>query len=183
METFFALLANLRGIHRSPVNSPHKGQWRGALMFSLICAWISSWVNNGEAGDSKRHFAHYDVTVICSMLLNGHPVNMYGSSVYCLHEMHCSESGIWETNNIFCNYKLVCSSPSMSHQHHYNACKCFPNKNAGNLDHGKKPPIVIRVQLSRKNEWNAQLCLGKSHDISCSFFRCMVEWPSGRYQV
>ena len=26
------------GIHRSPVNSPHKGQWRGALMFPLICA-------------------------------------------------------------------------------------------------------------------------------------------------
>ena len=25
------------GIHRSPVNSPHKGQWRGALMFSLTC--------------------------------------------------------------------------------------------------------------------------------------------------
>ena len=29
----------VRGIHRSSVNSPHKGQWRGALMFSLICAW------------------------------------------------------------------------------------------------------------------------------------------------
>ena len=27
----------VRGIHRSQVNSPHKGQWRGALMFSLIC--------------------------------------------------------------------------------------------------------------------------------------------------
>ena len=26
----------MRGIHRSPVNSPHKGQWRGVLMFSLI---------------------------------------------------------------------------------------------------------------------------------------------------
>ena len=25
----------VRGIHRSPVNSPHKGQWRGALMFTL----------------------------------------------------------------------------------------------------------------------------------------------------
>ena len=25
-------------IYRSPANSPHKGQWRGALMFSLICA-------------------------------------------------------------------------------------------------------------------------------------------------
>ena len=39
----------VRGIHRSPVNSLHKGQWRGALMFSLICAWINGWVNNSEA--------------------------------------------------------------------------------------------------------------------------------------
>ena len=28
----------VQGIHRSPVNSPHRSQWRGALMFSLICA-------------------------------------------------------------------------------------------------------------------------------------------------
>ena len=54
----------VRGIHRSPVNSPHKGQWRGALMLSLICAWINGWVNNGEAGDLKRHRVHYDVTVM-----------------------------------------------------------------------------------------------------------------------
>ena len=52
------------GIHRSPVNSPHKGQWRGALMFSLICVWINGSVNNREAGDLKRYRAHYDVTVI-----------------------------------------------------------------------------------------------------------------------
>ena len=54
----------VQGIHRSPVNSPHKGQWRGALMFSLICAWINGWVNNPEAGDLRRHRAHYDVTVM-----------------------------------------------------------------------------------------------------------------------
>ena len=54
----------VRGIHRSPVNSPHKGQWRGALVFSLICAWINGWVNNREAGDSRRHRAHYDVIVM-----------------------------------------------------------------------------------------------------------------------
>ena len=54
----------VRGIHRSPVNSPHKGQWRGALMFSLICAWINSWVNNREAGNLRRHRAHYGVTVM-----------------------------------------------------------------------------------------------------------------------
>ena len=54
----------VRGIHRSPVNSPHKGQWRGALMFCLICARINAWVNNGETGDMRRHRAHYDVIVI-----------------------------------------------------------------------------------------------------------------------
>ena len=54
----------VRGIHRSPVNFPHKGQWRGALMFSLICAWINGWVKNRDAGDLRRHHAHYDVTVM-----------------------------------------------------------------------------------------------------------------------
>ena len=42
----------------------HKVQWPGALMFSLICVWINGWVNNREAGDLRRHLAHYDVTVI-----------------------------------------------------------------------------------------------------------------------
>ena len=55
----------VRGIHRSPVNSPHNGQWRGALMFSLIYVWINGWVNNCKAGDLRRHHAHYDVTVMC----------------------------------------------------------------------------------------------------------------------
>ena len=54
----------VRGIHRSPVNSPHKGQWRGALMFSLICVWINGWVNNREAGDLRRNRGHYDVIVM-----------------------------------------------------------------------------------------------------------------------
>ena len=51
-------------IHRSPVNSPYKGQWRRALMFSLICAWINGWVNNREAADLRHHRVHYDVTVM-----------------------------------------------------------------------------------------------------------------------
>ena len=64
METFSALLALCEGIYRSPVNSPHKGQWHGALMFSLICAWINVWVNNRSAGDLRRHRTHYDVIVM-----------------------------------------------------------------------------------------------------------------------
>ena len=54
----------VRGIHRSPMNSLHKGQWRGALMFYLICVWINSWENNREAGDLGRYRAHYDVIVM-----------------------------------------------------------------------------------------------------------------------
>ena len=46
METFSALLALCAGNSPVPVNSPHKGQWRGALMFSLICPRLNDWVNN-----------------------------------------------------------------------------------------------------------------------------------------
>ena len=54
----------VRGIHRSPVNSPHKGQWRVALIFSLIWAWTNSWANNRDASDLRRHRAHYNVPVM-----------------------------------------------------------------------------------------------------------------------
>ena len=54
----------VRGIHRSPVNSPHKGQWRGALVFSLICAWTSGWVSTRDDGDLRRHRSHYDDTAV-----------------------------------------------------------------------------------------------------------------------
>ena len=64
METFSALLALCAGNSPVPVNSPHKGQWRGTLMFSLICAWINDWVNNREAGDLRRYRVHYDVTLM-----------------------------------------------------------------------------------------------------------------------
>ena len=45
-----------------------KGQWRGALMFSLIYTWINSLVNSREAGDLRRQRAHYDVTVMCAVV-------------------------------------------------------------------------------------------------------------------
>ena len=68
METFVPFV---RGIHRSPVNSLHKGEWRGALIFSLICAWINGWVNNREAGELRRHRTHYDVTVMLHDYVTG----------------------------------------------------------------------------------------------------------------
>ena len=55
----------VRGIYRWPVHSLHKGQWRGSLMFSLICALTNGWMNNRDSGDLRRHLAHYDVIVMC----------------------------------------------------------------------------------------------------------------------
>ena len=53
----------VQGIHRCPVNSPHKGQWRRAfdVFFDLR---LNTRVNNREAGDWRCHHAHYDVTVM-----------------------------------------------------------------------------------------------------------------------
>ena len=67
METFSALLAICVGNSPVPVNSPHKGQWSGAFMFSLIWVWINAWVNNREAGDLRRRRGHYDVTLMTCM--------------------------------------------------------------------------------------------------------------------
>ena len=64
LETFPRYLLFVQEIHRSPVNSPHKGQWRRASMFSLICAWTNAWVNSRYAGDLRSHRTLYEVTVI-----------------------------------------------------------------------------------------------------------------------
>ena len=63
----FRVTGTLWGIHRSPVNFPHKGQCHGALMCSLICSWTNGWVNNRDAGDLRRYCAHYDVIVMMNV--------------------------------------------------------------------------------------------------------------------
>ena len=52
------------GIRRSLTNSPHKGQWREALMFSLNNAWTIGWVNNRYTCGFTRHRAHYVVSAV-----------------------------------------------------------------------------------------------------------------------
>ena len=75
----FRVIDPLCGISQLPVNSPHKGQWRGALMFPLICAWA----NNHVAGDLRRHRVHYDATVM---------ITVYCTTDY-LFKILCSISG------------------------------------------------------------------------------------------
>ena len=73
MKTICALscLLQLSGdqFHRDDWWIPHKGQRHRALMISLICAWTNGSVNNRDAGDLRRHGAHYDVTVMLSIFL------------------------------------------------------------------------------------------------------------------
>ena len=89
MKTCSTLLALCVGIHRWPVNSPHKGQWRGALMFSLICAWINGCVNIRGAGDLRRHRTLYNVTVMPvpdpMQAYQGGPMRFYW--IYRIHQL------------------------------------------------------------------------------------------------
>ena len=82
----------VREIHRSPVNSPHRGQWRGALMFSLIWVWMNGWVNNREFGDLRRYRAHHDVTVMNLGTATAIQYMKYSSQLSSLHGVICRAS-------------------------------------------------------------------------------------------
>ena len=83
----------VREIHRSPVNSLHKGQWSVALMFSLICAWINGWVINCEAGDLRHNPAHNDVPgmmMIGAATSDLREVTMIALLLHCVVNSTCS---------------------------------------------------------------------------------------------
>ena len=72
-------------IPRLPVNSLQKGQWRGALMFSMICAGINGWVNNRRADTLRHHRDHYDVTVMIYICTLWNNLTKAWISVLCLN--------------------------------------------------------------------------------------------------
>ena len=101
----------VRGINRSPVNSPHKGQWRKALMFTLICVWINGCVHTREAGDLRRYCAHYGVTVM-----------------FCLHVV----TKIYGNINTFCDSMNmengVLIHPVVHHANHFNTIHMYMHR-------------------------------------------------------
>ena len=102
----------VRGIHRSTVNSPHKGQWRGALMFSLICAWLNGWVNNREAGDLRRHRAHCDVIVMESIMSD----DITESIKTTQRRLYCAGAALylpWHADK-FCSCPMPSERPTLS---------------------------------------------------------------------
>ena len=107
------------GIHMSSVNSPHRGQWRGALMFSLLCAWINAWENNREAGDLRGNRAYYDVIMIyivyvwykitCSLWVihESNLTNNYDTINSIIHTMTISSKSINRFNIIIFFYLFL----------------------------------------------------------------------------
>ena len=98
-------------------NSPHKGQWRGALVFSLICAWINGWVNNREAGDLRCHRGHYDVNVMCYNMTMKTQSERWGlAKIYILASMFVrsvrKSTGICTNPSCICvsNFMKICQS-------------------------------------------------------------------------
>ena len=63
-ENFPCYWPFVRGIHRSPVDSPHNGQWHRTLMFSLMWTWTNGWANSQDAGDLRCHGADCDIIVM-----------------------------------------------------------------------------------------------------------------------
>ena len=77
------------------------GQWREALVFSLICVWINGWVNNREAGDLRCYRAHYDVTVMlpnnCTFCTGGHRTRVAAVTLDNMAEDAVAASaGLWQ---------------------------------------------------------------------------------------
>ena len=64
MEKFSALLAIC--VENSPVTGEFPAQRPVTRSFDIFfdLTWINGWVNIGEAGDLRRHRAHYDVNVM-----------------------------------------------------------------------------------------------------------------------
>ena len=101
----------VRGIPLSPVNSPHKGQWRGALMFFFHLRSNKRLSKQWWGGDCRRYRAHYDVTVMGFVLCN---------VWYMLYLMY----RIWPRYNSAQLYRAVCVTlfSYCITQMHYTCC-------------------------------------------------------------
>ena len=134
------------GIHRSPVNSPHKGKWRGALMFFLICAWINVWVNNDEAGDLRRHRAHYDVTLMELQSEGRVPVDSLMTTIVAFHQLTFSYGRKWSRL-----FKVVSSQSEQRCLQVTSETKSI-SFNYKKCQHGLSDPVTTKYCIDAKSK-------------------------------
>ena len=108
----------VRGIHRSTVNSPHKGQWRGDLMFSLIGALNKqlnkqslSWWFETPMRSLRRHCNGLNlvcVPYVCYIYMHLYiyiyNLNMY---IYQFSKQSCLARANAETSYAMCDWVFI----------------------------------------------------------------------------
>ena len=98
METFLHVIGPFCGEFTGHRLIPHKDQWRGALMFCLICVRINGWVNNWEAGDLRCHRAHYGITVMVNKHSNSWKGCLYIESAWDSYTLrHVYIARVWHS--------------------------------------------------------------------------------------
>ena len=88
----------MRGIHRSPATSPHKGQWRGALMFSLIClnkrlskqSW--GWLFTADGHENVSAWSYHESHTHLSPIIIPPNCNIHKKSVLLPTGVPCEKS-------------------------------------------------------------------------------------------
>ena len=155
----------VRGIHRSPVNSPHKGQWCGVLVFFMICAWINGWVNNGEAADLRHHRVPYDVTVIFRWISSRAP-----RETSIIHLYLPSDGGVQNEDGRVFNEMLI--NPDLAHSNHCTEKAPFSERTAflaWTYIFSQGSGFNMKHSLYNRNskQYSTQCISGQSHLIIC----------------
>ena len=162
----------VRGILRSPVNSPHKGQWHRALMFSFICAWIN-----------KRHHAHYGVTVMYLRSTVHRWIGIFGHK-------HCHSSSMRRANGDERSL-LLCTPPhSNSRDLNPNLYKilvdqCFPKQSdLPGSDHlGRSINVISPNQELKKYPALSKLFMASTFWIHNISVKQILTWKCQRVQI
>ena len=151
--TFSALLALCAG--NSPVTGefPHRGQWRRALMFSLIYAWTNGWVNNRDAGGLRRHRPNYGVIVMIQA--SAYPFatkSLPDPMMKCWNKIYSNSNQNW---NIF----LTKMHPKWHLQ------------DGGHLSGGTKP---LSGSVLNNYQWGVVALIGRQFHRECSRYISLI---------
>ena len=121
--------------HRSPVNSPHKDQWRGALMLSLICAWGGGGVGGMTVGVGGG--------AVCGARIGN----------YTLHNQQCVRSDTYLRPTITC---ITVQTPTIRKEELSNTPRKWSSPSAHNIfwiktEQATGPVVLVRATYHEKS--------------------------------
>ena len=168
-------------VHMKYWHFPHKGQWRGALIFTLICTWTNGWVNNRYAGDSKRHCTYHDVTVIFDVPVINSVIQCILGVPRGLHLSHLTVPGPhWARMSESRSYPSR-DRPVISRNKKLNSqgilCVCLPS--TSDMGNGHQICFTINMRARAAVSWTYVCKNFKSEDLLYSNFTLQNTVSSG----